>query len=140
MITRLFPLLLIGWLLAAPVHVARAGDDDTAFRAVVGGQADAFRHDDWPAAFGFASPGIQAAFGSPERFRDMVLGGYEAVARPRVFEFEPATTIDGHPVQPVFVVGPDGIAHRALYFMQQQPDGSWRIDDCTLVPVADRTT
>lgn len=139
MTVRFVSLLLLGWLLLA-LEPARADDDAAAFRSVIGAQVEAFRRDDWPAAFGYASPGIRAQVGTAEAFRGMVLGAYQAVARPRVFDFEAATTIDGRPVQPVFVVGPDGIARRALYFMQRQPDGSWRIDGCTLLPVADRTT
>lgn len=118
---------------------ARA-DDGAAFRAVISAQVEAFRRDDWAAAFAFASPGIRARFGSVDGFRSMVMGAYQAVARPRVFEYEAATVVDGRPAQPVFVVGPDGTAHRALYFMEQQPDGTWRIGGCVLLPVADRTT
>jgi len=145
MTTRLVRCLLAVWLLAAPLAIvsdgaARADDDSTAFQAVISAQLDAFRHDDWPAAFDYASPGIRAQFGDPETFRNMVMGGYLPVARPRVFEYEPAIVVDGRPTQPVFVVGPDGIARRALYFMERQPDGSWLIDGCTLLPVADRTT
>lgn len=142
MTQRLLRILLIGWigLVAAAPTAAVAGDDPAAFRAVISAQVEAFRRDDWQTAFSYASPGIRAQFGSVERFRDMVLGAYLAVARPRIFEFEPATTVDGRPAQPVFVVGPDGIAVRALYFMERQPDGSWRISGCILLPLADRTT
>lgn len=140
MTRRLVGLLVLAWLAALPVGATRADDPSRAFRSVVAAQAEAFRRDDWPAAFSYASPGIQAQFGTIERFRDMVLGAYTAVARPRVFEFEAATTVNGRPAQPVFIVGPDGIAQRALYFMQRQPDGSWKIDGCVLLPLADRTT
>lgn len=138
MMDRLLRILFLSCLLAAPT--AHADTQSDAFRAVVGAQSEAFRRDDWPAAFGYASPGIQSMFGSVDRFRRMVLEGYEPVARPRVFEFEPPTVIDGRPAQPVFVIGPDGVPRRAIYFMERQPDGTWLIDGCVLVPVADRTT
>ena len=35
--------------------------------------------------------------------------------------------------QQVYVVGPDGVARLALYFMQQQSDGSWRVSGCVLL-------
>ncbi len=140
-VTRFATTLAVALLLVAvPWAGAARADGDSAFRAVISAQVDAFRRDDWAAAFGFASPGVRAQFGTVERFRSMVLGGYEAVARPRVFEYEAATVVDGRPAQPVFVVGPDGIARRALYFMERQPDGSWRIAGCVLLPVTDRTT
>ena len=140
MTRRFVSLLVFVWFAALTVNVARADDASDAFQSVVAAQADAFRRDDWPAAFSYASPSIQAQFGTVDRFREMVLGAYTAVARPRVFEFEAATTVNGRPTQPVFIVGPDGIAQRALYFMQRQPDGSLRIDGCVLLPLADRTT
>lgn len=140
MANRFASFLVACWMAALPIGAAAADPESTAFKAVVAAQADAFRRDDWTAAFGYASPSIQAQFGSAERFRQMVLGAYTAVARPRVFEFEPAATIGGRPTQPVFVVGPDGIAQRALYFMERQPDGSWRIDGCVLLPLSDKLT
>ena len=119
---------------------AQQGEDAQAFRSVISAQVEAFRRDAWDQAFSYASPGIRALFGSPDRFRDMVLSGYEAVARPRVFEFEDATTIGGRPTQPVFVVGPDGVARRAFYFMERQEDGGWKIDGVVLESVTDQTS
>ena len=138
-----FLLLALG-LLSAPVlstpAKAQTAEEAAAFRAVIGAQVEAFRADAWDKAFSYASPGIRTMFGSVDRFRSMVTGGYEAVARPRVFDFEEATILDGRPTQPVFVVGPDGVARRALYFMEQQPDGSWKIDGVVLEALSDRTT
>lgn len=134
--------LVVGLLsnaLAAPA-AAQTAEEAVAFRDVISAQVDAFRADAWDRAFSYASPGIRTMFGDSERFRSMVLGGYEVVARPRVFEFEEATTVNGRPAQPVFVIGPDGVARRALYFMEQQPDGSWKIDGVVLETLADRTT
>jgi hypothetical protein len=34
----------------------------------------------------------------------------------------------------VFLVGPDGKSYVAVYTFQRQPDGSWRISGCYLVP------
>lgn len=145
-----FPTILILALLAfgptagpwTPTPASAASDtlDGGAFQAVIESQVRAFGRGDWAAAFGYASPSIQAMFGDPERFSRMVMAGYEAVARPRVFEFEPPQMIDGRPTQPVYVVGPDGVPKRALYFMERQPDGSWRIDGVVLLPLTDRTT
>ncbi len=127
-------------LLWAPATQAQSAEDAGAFRTVISAQVAAFRADTWERAFSFASPSIRAAFGSASRFRSMVLSGYEAVARPRVFEFEEALTVNGQPAQPVFVIGPDGVAKRALYFMERQEDGSWKIDGVILREVDDRTS
>jgi len=126
--------------LAAAPAPAQTDEEAAAFRGVISAQVDAFRQDAWDRAFSFASPSIRSMFGDVDRFRSMVLGGYEAVARPQVFEFEDATTMQGRPTQPVFVIGPDGVAKRAYYFMERQPDGSWKIDGVVLEALPDRTT
>ena len=130
-----FPALLLAsaLLLAGP---ARAQDDATAapapaIRAVIDGQLQAFRHDDGAGAFAFASPDIQAIFQTPDRFMAMVKGAYQPVYRPRSVEFRDLATEAGRLVQRVLLVGPDGVPVIARYLMEQQPDGSWKIDGCT---------
>ena len=63
----------------------------------------------------------------------MVRDGYSAVYRPRQVEFLDLVEIGGEPVQRVYVVGPDGRALLALYTMERQADGSWRIAGRVLV-------
>ena len=46
--------------------------------------------------------------------------------------FGELTRIEGKLVQPVQIVGPDGIPVTALYIMERQPDGSWKIGECVL--------
>jgi hypothetical protein len=62
----------------------------------------------------------------------MVRRGCQPVYRPRQVDF--LETIEGphRPAQKVFVVGPDGAAYLAIYPMERQPDGSWKIDGCYL--------
>jgi len=40
--------------------------------------------------------------------------------------------IDGKIVQPFAVVGPSGVAETALYIMEPQSDGSWKIGACIM--------
>ncbi len=87
-----------------------------------------------------ASPTIQALFATPKAFMDMVKAGYQPVYRPKVVKFQDIIQLDGAPTQQVYVVGPNGVPTIALYPMQRQPDGSWRINGCYLVPTGDRTT
>ncbi|WP_205625020.1 DUF4864 domain-containing protein [Geminicoccus roseus] len=99
---------------------------------VIRRQLDAFLADDGEAAFGLASPGIQGLFGSPQRFMSMVREAYPQVYRAREAEFRDIVEMNGRPTQRVLLVGPDGIPVIALYPMERQPDGSWRIDGCML--------
>ncbi len=108
-----------------------------AIRSVIENQMAAFKVDDGPAAFSFASPGIQQQFQTPETFMAMVKTGYAPVYRPQSVEFRELMQAARGPVQVVHIVGPDGRAVLALYTMEQQPDGSWRIDGCTLTAAPD---
>ena len=136
MIARIVVLLV---LVSTPAYAQSAVED--ADRAtiigVIQGQMAAFRADEAGEAFSYATPGIQRLFGTPERFMAMVRSGYQPVYRPREVEFRELRDTAEGPVQSVFVVGPDGVPVVALYIMQQQADGSWRIAGCVLTPADD---
>ena len=110
--------------------------DRASIRDAIARQIDAFRHDDAETAFGFASPGIQDQFGTPDRFLDMVRRAYPAVHRPRAVDFTKLRLDEGAVVQEVELVGPDGTPELALYTMERDPAGTWRIAGCALVPSA----
>jgi len=121
--------------LAAGVRAQEmSGADHDAIQGVITQQIDAFRRDDGPAAFAFAAPGIQSQFGTPERFLDMVRRAYPPVHRPRAVEFSELLQRDGGIVQQVELVGPDGATRLALYTMERDGAGHWRIAGCSLVP------
>jgi hypothetical protein len=47
--------------------------------------------------------------------------------------FGELTEQDGQTVQEVGVIGPDGVPRVAIYTLERQQDGSWRIAGCRLV-------
>jgi Domain of unknown function (DUF4864) len=109
--------------------------DRIAIRAVIDRQLEAFRLDDAASAFALASPDIRARFSSPENFLIAVKTFYEPVYRPRrTGGFTRLYIIDGYPTQPVLLVGPGGDYVVALYTMQRQPGGDWKILGCSLIP------
>ena len=114
---------------------AQAGDPVSGedIRGTINQQLNAFQRDDWAGAFSYASPALQTIFGSPDRFRDMVLGGYRAVYRPKQVTFRDLDASGPRPVQIVFFIGPDGLAYLAAYEMERQADGSWRIASVQLI-------
>lgn len=129
---------LVGlWLLLGLMTPSWAEDmsraDQAAIQDVIARQIEAFRQDDGGTAFGFASPSIQDQFGNPDRFLDMVRRAYPAVHRPRVFDFTGLLTGDGTVVQQVELIGPNGEAELALYSMERDTAGLWRISGCVLV-------
>lgn len=128
-------LLLFLCALAGPASAQAdlSAADRASIQAVITRQIDAFRRDDAEAAFSFASPSIQDQFGTPGRFLDMVRRAYPAVHRPRLVEFTGLRLSDGAVVQQVELIGPDGASELALYTMERDPTGRWRISGCTLV-------
>jgi hypothetical protein len=107
--------------------------DRQAIRGIIQSQLGAFQRDDGHEAFSYASPGIRRKFQTPEIFMAMVRGGYAPLYRPRAVEFLETRVKDGQTVQMMRFVGPDGVAVIAMYTMERQPDGSWRISGVVLL-------
>jgi hypothetical protein len=126
-------LILIGGMaFVAGVRAEVADADREAFRALIQSQLDAFQADDGAAAYSYASPGIQQIFPTADRFMAMVRGAYQPVYRPQSVIFGQIEETANGPVQRVHLIGPDGRNWLALYSLEQQPDGSWLINGCTL--------
>lgn len=115
---------------AAPANLAI--EDVAYIRNMIIGQIDAFRKDDAEKAFSYAAPKIRRIFRTPEVFLHMVRKSYQSVYRPQTYKFRTIRRIDGKIVQPLTVVGPSGITETALYIMEKQPDGVWRIGACIM--------
>lgn len=134
--------ILRGGILAAFITLPAQADDHVKssdpFENIIEAQIAAFARDDDRAAFSLASPDIQRIFGSAEQFMQMVRSSFKPVYRPRSYRFEEPLLVDGQHAQPVSVIGPDGRGVIALYRMQEQSDGSWRIAGVTLHPVNER--
>ena len=88
----------------------------------------------------FAAPGIRAQFGTPENFLRMVRDGYAPLLDARHTQFLEGAVIDGAAIQPLRLVLPDDTVLVALYQMQQQPDGRWRIAGCVIAPSTVQST
>jgi hypothetical protein len=130
-------LLVLLALLIAPM-TSRAEDvtaaDTAAIQSVIAQQIEDFRADDGAGAFSFASPTIRQVFATPENFMSMVQRSYAPVYRPRHLSFgRIEADAPGGPAQHVIIVGPDGKTYDAVYSMQRQPDGTWKINGCALV-------
>jgi ketosteroid isomerase-like protein len=131
--------------LVSLASAARAADpvsaaDQAAIDRVITSQIEAFRRDDAPGAFQYASPGIQQQFGDAETFLSAVREAYRPVYRPQSFSFGALETGDGKVTQPVDLIGPDGRGARAIYDMEREADGNWRISGCHLLTTAEIAT
>ena len=112
----------------------------TAIRKVIGDQLAALKAGDGAKAMTFAAPGIQAQFGTPENFLRMVRTGYAALLEARQTQFLQGAVIEDAVVQPLRLLLPDDTVLVALYQMQQQPDGRWRIAGCVIAPSTVQST
>jgi hypothetical protein len=126
--------LLVFSLLAVLPRAAFAFSDEdrAASRVIIERQIEAFRKDDGATAFGFASPALQGIFRDPDNFMAMVRNGYQPVYRPRNFAFGSITDTESGLTATLSIEDAEGHAWTAIYTLEKQPDGSWRISGCRL--------
>lgn len=137
MATALLLLSVVTAVLAA--EPAPAPGDWSQIRRVIASQREALVEGDGERAFGFATPALRNHFGSAERFMRMVRESYSALLEARDAAFLEGAVIAGDVVQPLRLVLPDGSVRVALYGMQRQGDGTWRIAACVIAPSTLRT-
>lgn len=108
--------------------------DWKAMQAVIAAQRAAFLAGDGDKAFGYATPAIRAQFGDPATFLEIVRNGYAPLLTARYVEFLQGAVIDGAIIMPLRLVDADNTVRVALYMMERQPGGSWRIAGCRIAP------
>jgi hypothetical protein len=138
MIRSIFAALLAICVVSiAPVNAGAqsVSDADAAeFRRIIASQIAAFNADDGPAAYAFAAPLIRQIFPTPDVFMSMVRKGYQPVYRQKSYAFSKVATDNaGRPNQYVTIVDMNGKTWTAVYSMERQPDGSWKISGCMLI-------
>jgi hypothetical protein len=126
-------LLVIALLFFGAPVAAQSDADRAAIESVIESQLQAFLRDDGVTAYSFAAPNITSRFPTAEIFMQMVEQGYPQVYRPRSYRFGPLTEKPGHLEQAVEIVDSEGEYWTALYTLELQPDGSWKITGCYLL-------
>ncbi|SLN35032.1 hypothetical protein PSA7680_01661 [Pseudoruegeria aquimaris] len=121
----IYTLALVGLMTLTIVSKAQAQSQSVS--DVIRSQIDAFLADDVTTAFGFASPMIQGMFGTPERFGEMVRGGYPMVWRPDDVRFLDQREAGAARYQVVMIRDQGGAVHFLEYMMIRQ-GGEWRIN------------
>jgi len=126
---------------AAPSgHSALQPAEWTAIQDVIGDQLQALKAGDGTKALAYSVPGLRRQFRSPEVFMRMVRDGYGALLTARTSTFLKGAVVDGITVQPLQLVLPDNSVVVALYRMEKQKDGAWRIAACVIAPSQARST
>lgn len=147
-LTTILAILLVGHCVLLPgppqAAVPAPGDkgpvatlpdtDWTAIKALIAEQLAALKAGDGSKAFTYASPGIRQQFGNAGTFLEMVRASYGALISARYTEFLEGAVIDGRVIQPLRLIGEDNSVMVALYTLERQPAGGWKIAGCILAP------
>jgi hypothetical protein len=142
-------LLIVLLTFLAPLAAAQSdqrGDESTAVREtvtkaervaiqrVIVDQIKAFQREDDLAAFSLAAPDVRRQYGSAQAFVTMVKLGYEPIFHNRSAMFLEAAVVDGNVIQAMRIVQSDGDVVIALFNMERQANGDWRIAGCEIAP------
>jgi hypothetical protein len=131
----LLALALLPALFAFSFSAAALADDAAvkAAQITIDSQLKAFVADDNESAYSYAAPNVKRIFPTLESFMGMVTGGYKPVQKPLSYTFGKAQQTGPNTIaQQVFLVGPDGKDYEALYTLELQPDGMYRITGVSL--------
>lgn len=122
-------LLALSLMLTFLCAAAIADDAGTqAAQSSIDAQLKAFIADDNALAYSYAAPNVKKIFPTLDIFMNMVTRGYQPVQKPLSYSFGKSEWTGANAIaQQVFVVGPDGKDYEALYTLELQPDGVWRI-------------
>ena len=125
-------------------HVADAAEsapvDWPSIQQIIGDQLAALRRGDATRAFAYASTGIRDQFDDATTFLSMVRQRYGVLLTARYTEFLEGAVIDGHTLQPLRLVMNDDTVLVAIYEMQRDERGGWRIAGCFIAPSSVRST
>lgn len=133
---KLMVLLAVSLLAATG---ASASDNLASARGVIEKQIVAFLNDDVDSAYAFATPAVQKNFPEPRLFLEMVKRNLPPVYRPGNYAFGRALseTDGGTIAQELLITGPKGKDWRAVYVLQRQDDGNYRINGVRLSKLKD---
>lgn len=99
----------------------------------IDGQLRAFLAGDNAGAYSYAAPNVKRTFPTLDSFMGMVTSAYQPVYKPKNFAFGKVEELSaGSVIQQVLLVGPDGKDYEAVYTLQLQPDGVYRITGVSL--------
>lgn len=121
--------------LALPLQAeALSVGDQSAIQKTIETQLNAFASDDFPTAYEQAAPIVKMAFPTTEQFMTMVKKGYTPVYRNTSRNFGQIFADQaGRPTMRVVLTAEDGKRYEAIYAMQKQDDGTWKIAGCALI-------
>jgi Domain of unknown function (DUF4864) len=110
----------------------KAEDNDAVIQSSIEAQLEALGRGDAQRAFTFASDQIRDIFSTPENFIAMVRSQYAVMIAPASIVFLKLEHDKGATLQPVQLSDDRGELWLAVYSMQRDAQGSWRINGCVV--------
>lgn len=129
---RLLALLMCTALPVASAIADLNSADVRAIHGVIQSQIQALAQDDAVGAFDLASPDAKERLGTPENFLQIIKEHYSPIYRHRLALFSPPENINGNIIQIVRLTTRDSHVWLAVYRMQRDTEGRWRVDGCQL--------
>ncbi len=120
-------LFLVAAIFGSILPAAAQDAEQAAISAMITSQLEAFKRDDGAAAFSHAAPIIKQQFQSDAAFMEMVKRGYQPVYRSKSYEFTELKQTNLGLTQTVRITDNMGELWNALYRVEKQEDGSWKI-------------
>jgi hypothetical protein len=108
--------------------------DRAAIQTVISSQIKALVAEDDAAAFAMSAPEVRRQFGTPEAFAEMVRQGFPVLLRNQSTAFLEAAILGDDVIQPLRIVNRDGTVVIALFSMERQSSGDWRVYGCQIAP------
>ena len=121
---------------AAPVSAV----DARSIQAVVKSHIAALSQDDADQVFESATSATQIEFGSPEDFLQLIKQEYRPIYQSRHAIFASPEVIDGDTIQVVNVTDDSDHVWVALFRMERDTDGRWKIDGCQRIQTSSVAT
>lgn len=99
---------------------------------VVQSQLHAFAEDDAETAFNLATESTQSLARTPNDFLKVIKQRFTPIYRHRHALFSEPEIIEGHALQIVQLIDHDNLVWIAIYEVEREADGKWKIDGCQL--------
>lgn len=107
--------------------------DAIAISEAVQSQLEAFSNDDASRAFNLATIEKRMLLGNPDNFLRMVKEQYSPIYRPHEVILSQPEVVEGMAIQLARIIDSEDRVWVAIFSMQQEDDGSWKIDGYQLL-------
>lgn len=131
-VSLLFVLANPFWNANAMAEAVNAADAKS-IQAVVQSQLIALANDDADRAFALTTVSTRAIIGNADNFLQMIKEEFAPIYHNRRAIFSPAEIIEGDMLQVVRITDDENHVWVAIYRMERDEDGYWKIDDCRLL-------